>query len=542
VPWSSDGWRRPGPTEVLIAFGVFLLAATAVYLPHSFSHGFYTDDWWFLQRFHFIDASHGSFADMLDVSNFPGNYQDSFSLFGSYRPGQTVMLALQYLVAGDSATAHLMLAPPLVAIECLLLYLVLRMVGLRRPIAGAAGLLLAIGTFVDSTRLWSSVQPEMNAASLYLGGLACALTGLRSAGRRQIAWHGAAFALYLAAVFTYEGFLILLPITALAYLVVAERSAVLPRWLADLSAFAIGLATVARTANSDRGGEFSIPHLWHRAEDVVPAAVRVFRFSLPGGDLFTTWAGVLIALGVALGVFLAIKRGGPLARAARQWCVIGLAGLALAFIGITPLFAGQTGLTPANTGFGNRLIVVSSLFYPLLYLAAIVLAAIGLIALVKRPSLAVPVVVVGFGLTVAQFVDRELQRQDDFSAAWSEQNRILSKIQQAMPEPAPGSTIISFRHPVEMGGGLASFATDYDLEGALELRYRDRTIRAHPFLATGRCEPGGITFSGLFEAPTTLGYGRLYFVDTARLQVMRIETQAQCAREVQRLRSLPAKV
>jgi hypothetical protein len=540
VPWrstpSSITWR-----ELALAFVVLLLVAVAVYLPHALTGGLYTDDWWFLQRLHFIDQAGGSISQMLDVSPFPGNYHDSFSILDSYRPGQTVMLAGQYLVAGDSPTAHLLLAPPLVAIQSLLLYLVTRLLGLRPLVAGAAALMLAIGTFVDTTRLWSAVQPEMNATSLYLGGLACALVGLRSPiSRRRIIWHASAVVLYLAAAFTYEGFLVFLPLSALAYLLVSDRRAALRRWMPDLLAFGFGLATVARTASNDRSGQLTVSHVWHRVEDVVPGAIRVFRFSLPGGDLFWGPVGILLALATILGIALAIGGGGAPARAARQWCAIFFLALALAFVGLGPLLTAGTGLTPGNVGFANRLIATASPLYAVLFVAVGFLTAIGLMGLVRRPRIAAPLAIVGLGLITAQMVQREIQRQDDLATAWDEEERIAKSIQDTVPDPAPGDVFVSFRHPLVLDGGQVSFGTDYDLDGALKLRYGDESIRGHPFLPGGRCEASGITFSGLFEPPITLPYGQLFFIDTERRQSSRIETRAQCAREARRLNSLPA--
>ena len=78
---------------MLVAIGALLAVATAIYLPHVFTGGFYTDDWFFLQRLHFIDHGGGSLKDMLDIY---GNWPDA------YRPAQTAMLVGQYLLTGDS--------------------------------------------------------------------------------------------------------------------------------------------------------------------------------------------------------------------------------------------------------------------------------------------------------------------------------------------------------------------------------------------------------------------------------------------------------
>jgi hypothetical protein len=95
--------------------------------------------------------------------------------------------------------------------------------------------------------------------------------------------------------------------------------------------------------------------------------------------------------------------------------------------------------------------------------------------------------------------------------------------------------IISFRHPLTLDGGMVSFGTDYDLDGALKLRYGDSTIRAHPFIPGGACGSGGITFTGVFEPTNVLPYGQMYFVDVAHRRAVRIADQAQCQVELKRL-------
>jgi hypothetical protein len=523
--------------ELLLAFFGLLALAALVYLPHAPNHGLYTDDWWFTQRFHFLDHGLGSTGSMLDVSPFPNNYFDHFSLTDSYRPGQTATLVAQYFLAGTSGSTRLVLSVPLAAIESFLLYLVMRLLGLRPLVAGAAAALMAIGTFADSTRLWSSVHSQMNAASFYLGGLACALTGLRSVVRaRQIAWHAAAFLLYLAAVFCYEAFLILLPLSGLAYLYVAGGRAALPRWGVDLIALAIAGLTVGRVANRDRSGEVTVTHLWHRVEDVIPAALRVFGWSIPGESVVVGPLGIALVIAAGAGVVLAIRNGGPLARSSRQWLEVGGVALILGLVALLPLLPAEHALTPSNEGFGNRLLTTSSLFFPLIYVSAIALIAIGLATLIRRPRWAIPLAGAGLALLALQMVNRELQRQDDFSAAKDEQQRIVDRIQRALPSPQPNSVIVSFRHPLVLDGGLVSFATDYDLDGALKLRYGDSTIRAHPYLpGTTQCGPAGVTFSGTFEPSNTLPCGQMYFVDVAGERAIPVPDQAQCGIELNRL-------
>ena len=173
---------------------------------------------------------------------------------------------------------------------------------------------------------------------------------------------------------------------------------------------------------------------------------------------------------------------------------------------------------------------------PLLYVSAIALLAIGLSALIRRPGWAMHLAGVGIALIAGQMVNRELQRQDDFSAARDQEQRIVDRIQHTLPSPEPDTVIVSFRHPLVLDGGLVSFATDYDLDGALKLRYGDSTIKAHPYLpGTTQCGPTGVAFSGTFEPSNTLPYGQMYFVDVAGERARTVATQAECTTELARL-------
>jgi hypothetical protein len=267
---------------------------------------------------------------------------------------------------------------------------------------------------------------------------------------------------------------------------------------------------------------------------VLPGAIRVFGWPFSGEPVVMGAVAILVAAG-AIGVWIAIRRAEPPGRAALQWLVVGSTALLLALVALIPLLPAEHALTPANTGFANRLLATSSLFYPLLYVSAVALIAIGIATVIRRPSWILPLAVVGVAVVAVGLIRRELQRQDDFSSAWTEEQRIVHRIQHVLPSPKHNAVIISFRHPIALDGGLVSFDTDYDLDGALKLRYGDSTIRAHPFIPGGTCGPDGISFTGVFEPTNVLPYGQMYFVDVAHRKATPISGQAQCTREIRRL-------
>jgi hypothetical protein len=137
---------------------------------------------------------------------------------------------------------------------------------------------------------------------------------------------------------------------------------------------------------------------------------------------------------------------------------------------------------------------------------------------------------------VAQSVVRERQRQDRMAAVWREEKRILDRVEQTVPDPMPGMELITFRHPVTMPGGFVSFGDYFDLDGALKLRYENESIMAHPFLVGGVCDDDAISFADItFSPEQRLSYDNLYFVDTARRQLIRIPDRDRCTQELARL-------
>ncbi len=522
VPW-HPGRPEISGRELLVVFGGLIAVAAAVYLPHASSGGFYTDDWFFLQKFHFLDEGLGSVPDMLDVyGSWPG----------AYRPAQTALLVAQYLATGDDPGAHLALSVPLAAIQAFLLYLVMRMLGLGRPIAGAAALLLDIGFFIDTTRVWATLQVQMAASALYLGGLACALRGLRSKGpATQVGWHAAAVALYLLAAFTYEGMLVAIPLSFLAYLAVADGRAVLRRIPVDLVAFVLATFAIADTANEARNGDTAIPHMWDRFREVVPGAIDVLRASFPADGLLFGLFGIVLAAVAGFGVWLAVARGGALGRASRQWSLIAVAALLLGLVGLSPLFAGPRYLNPDTLGFANRLVITSAPFYAIFLVAVSFLVAIGLASVARRPRIAGGLALIFVAVLAIHAVLEERQRQDDLAATWRTEERIIDRVTETIPDPEPGATIVSFGHPVEMPGGFVSFGDYFDLDGALKLAYDDESIVAHPYLTGAVCDEAGISFANITFSPArTLSYDHLYFVDTRTRRAIRVGDREACRR------------
>ena len=116
------------------------------------------------------------------------------------------MLVAQYLLTGDSPRAHLVLSVPLAAIQASPSISSCGCSGRPGWLPGAAALLLDIGFFIDTTRLWETLQVESERLprSTSLGWPVRSGAPLPRRSQTVDLARSAAVLLYLAAAFTYR--------------------------------------------------------------------------------------------------------------------------------------------------------------------------------------------------------------------------------------------------------------------------------------------------------------------------------------------------
>lgn len=534
---AAEAWERPSRIDrrqLAWAAAALAILAFALYGRHAWRGGFWVDDYHFLSLFQEIGRSFGAIPDLLGAEGaWPG-----------YRPGTTVLQVVYYLAVGESEVGHLLFGPVFIAALCWLLFVVLRMVGLRLYAAAPAALLLAVFPFLDTARLNFSAYQQTAAGAMYLGGVALALRGLSATGRAAVAWHAGALALYFAAAATHEAYLALVPGTVLLYLVVGDRRDALRRWIADLGLFAVGYLTLGRSASDTRGGEVTLDHLRTRLGEVSDGTLEVVRESLPVPDLLWGPAGIALLAVTVAGVVLAWRRDEVANRSVRQWLLVGGVALAFMLMGLAPLLPGPSDLTPVWQGFNSRVFVVASLGYAVLIVAVAFLAAIGWTALARRQDAALPVALVAIVAFAIPFTAQELSNQDDWIAAHREQERILGAIEDGIGHDMPADgpvAAVTFRHPVNVQGDALVFSPAvWDLDGAVKLLFNDDRVTGTPFLDGTRCmedEVGLPRFAG-FPPEIQIPYGSAYFVDVAGDRTIAIDDKAECERQLRRLRAL----
>jgi hypothetical protein len=108
---------------------------------------------------------------------------------------------------------------------------------------------------------------------------------------------------------------------------------------------------------------------------------------------------------------------------------------------------------------------------------------------------------------------------------------------ERMPKPPSGSMVVSFGQPVWEASGLPVWATSWDLDGAVAVRYGDVTLAAMPAYpgTTVACGPESAIpsnpgFPGAYLPSMARPYGRLYLFDARRGNWSAPRNRRECER------------
>ena len=186
-----------------------------------------------------------------------------------------------------------------------------------------------------------------------------------------------------------------------------------------------------------------------------------------------------------------------------------------------PLGQGQFDRGNLVAGMGLVVFVYSALAAGALAVTPRALPRLALTALLVLPVLAG---------SILQLRDEA----DDWRRAAGLQERSLEAIERTIGRPRPGSTVLTVGAPAEAAPGVPVFAAVWDLEGALQLRFRDQSLRGYPVSPGTRIECGGRAlrlrnYNDRFE-PQLAPYGRSVVVDVAARRAHRLDGAGDCRR------------
>jgi hypothetical protein len=442
-----------------------------------------------------------------------------------------VYIPLKYYLFGENISMQLAWTVTLGVIVATLIYLILRL--FRTPWYHAwliAALTLAYPWF-DSTRFWEAASLSIFAIALALGGLLTALIGLE---RRSYVLHACAALLYLASILAYE---ITLPAIAAAGILYVLRSGwrvARVRWSVDIAVVIVaGLWNEAHTNRTVSGLSGDLHHL---KEIVVAGGTLLGRTVYPLGPYgHTTTMLFLLAALFATGLVVQVSRSQKadvsLVWGLKSWLLLGLAGFALACLGWAMFIPADPYYTPSVYGFTNRVNALAGIGLVIAAYAAIGVAVTLTSLMVPKLRKPTPAIVIALGLLLGLAWVHVLERHSGiWDAAYRSARVGMARTKNALPHLSHDSLVITTNYPAYQTLGVPIFATSWDLNGMIKLKYHDGSLSAVP-LVEGidvACRSDGITVweSDAFEM--TVPYGRAHLVNLASGEHTAPRHQAQC--------------
>lgn len=514
-------WSFPPAREILLVFLGLVLAAAATLGPYIAHGGFFLDDW----------------ADSAGTLYTPGgrtvgHVLSYFNNLFEYRPVLVVYTPLKYSILGTSIALNLVWVTLMTVAVALLVFTILRTVGVPRVHAGLIATLTLVYPWYDSLRFWVGTNPPLLGVFIAFAGIQVALLGVI---RRSWRWHGAALALYLLSVLAYELTAPVILAAGFLYVMMLGFRAALTRWAADVVVVVAGLLWVG--THTDRpvsGFSNDLDHLWEIVKggrDMIAWTFYPFGSS-PRTGLVLAVAGLVLLGGIAVYVLRSRTEAAPKARwGLREWLLLGGAGLVAAALGWVMFIPADPYYTPSIYGATNRVNALSG--YGLVIFAyALVAFGIAAAASLWQPlrRWATPVTVVLMLLLGAAWVHVLERHARSWEAAYQAERTALDRIERQYPTLPPGTTLFASGYPSWQALGVPIFAYSWDLNGAVQDEYESSEVSASPVLpnTTLQCRAGGIGLSGEGTPETFGAYGSVKLLDLSTGRHAAPRNRRQC--------------
>jgi hypothetical protein len=525
--------HRAGTRELCVAVSLLLLAGLLALGPHVLDGGFTIDDW-----------GHAAAAHLHDLGTLLRDYWG----FTSNRPVLVGYVPISHLVLGESPWAHHLWSIVLAVAMSGTLYALLRRLAFAPRHAFALALLVLLFPSSDASRLWATASHIHLGIALGLGGVVLALRGLdaRTAGegRRARRLHAGALALYATSVLTYEIAGAVLLMAGALYFTRAGWSVVWRRWAADIGIIAACLLWSSIRAQRERP---SLQEMLDHAWDLGNGGITVLaRSALPFGSVGrqTVVMAMIAVVAAAILVWWMLPAGDDARPVLKRWLLVVAGGVLVATAGWALYIPADPYYQVDAPGVGNRTNVMAAVGIVAIVYAVLVLAATLLFRGLPRWGRPAAALSVALALLIA--LGYTLDLRDD-ERAWAradaESQAVLTALEQAVPDPAAGSTLYTFGAPGSIEPGVVVFAFRWDLVGAVKLVYDEESLAGYPILEgtvmTCGLEDMGPTGSGWLPGHRA-AYGKGYFVDVPSARAERIDSRSECRAALARFVPGPA--
>jgi hypothetical protein len=540
---SLCSWR-----EGLLAGLLYVGLAFAVYGLHVARGGFILDDWAYASEYEIYGRDLGLFGFADRLLNDP-----SALMSAGGRPLGALYVSGVFTLFGDTMELHVALPILLAGALSALLYVVLRSLRIERLHAALMAALVLVFPASDSARFWPAGAVGLLALCLFLGGLAFALAGLRSTGRRAFVLHACAVVLYALSLMQYEIALGGILLSGLLYrtCTTSWRPA-LRRWAVDVAVVVVALlylrSTTTRTV-AEPGEQLDRLRLIQNQARTLLGQVGV-------QDGRTVLPPVVVVLLLVLGFLVArrLEDDDPARRHLLRWVGIAVGGAVAIGAGYVAFVGAQDDFyRPLREGIGNRtnsaamigyVVLLYALFVVVGLLVALGLARLGAVRSVVAPALAITLLCAG--MLGAEWMRVENQHRRAWNAAYAINAQTVAVIREHVTKPAPGSSVYAFGLPGETSELVLAFTADWDLTGAVRWIFRDGTLLGVPSASilpsySGNtaansgiaCRRASVRPRGYFwHEEDATPYGKTIFVDVPTRDVRVIGTPAECRQAV----------
>lgn len=305
----------------------------------------------------------------------------------------------------------------------------------------------------------------------------------------------------------------------------------------DLSAIALLLAYTLSRSKIDKTTSFneSVEH----ARAIFDQGLSVFASSAePFGTPSRTPVLAVLAGAMLLGALVSwrLPKADEARRTIGSWLAVAVAATLWTWVAWSVFVPAAPYYSPGRLGVGNRVNALAGIGVVTAVYAVVMLSASMLSRLLHtrgRMATAVGVlaaVVLGVGYVRA--IDHDAAAWD-LASRW--QNRVFDVLRQHLPQPAAKATIYAFEYPSYTAPGVPTFASSWDLNGAVKLLYHRRDIFGYPVIAgvsmicaANGAYPNGAGYNEQYET----SYGLAYFVDVGTGRVADPRSKAECLRAV----------
>jgi hypothetical protein len=496
--------RRLTMYEALAALGALAVVAAFVFAPHILHGGFYLDDWGDSAGFRYPPGGQS-------VGNELSYFWDTFH----YRPILVLYTPLKYFIFGTHMGWILAWTAFLAVLVGVLLYGVLRTLGVPWVHAWLIAALTIIYPWFDSIHLWGSANPPPVSIALALAGLWVALWALP---RHSWRMHLIASAFYLVSILAYE---ITLPLIAvfggLYTLRVGWRKARI-LWAMDLVVVAIGVVwDKTQTTRSISGVSVALDHLKEIVSHGGEIAARtVFPLGAnPRTGLALTAFALVFAVGLVVWRWAPRKADEDSGWGLREWLLLAGGGLLVAALGWVIFIPADPYYTPTIFGETNRVNALAGLGLVIATYAALGIVGTLVARLFKRRAWAVPTTLALACLLGAAYVHVLARHVGIWDDAFRIQTAAGERMQRQLPNLPPGATVFSTNYPAYLTLGVPIYAVTWDLNGMIKLRYDDSSLAAYPVIEGEEliCERKGVILRGAEGTVAESPYGLARFLN-----------------------------